>query len=419
MSTELQNQIIRQARKKFTAIAGAFSFGVFNDNFYKQAVLILAVAIGNTSMQGYALAVFTFPFLLFAAPAGWLSDRFAKRQVIISCKWLELAAMVLGAAGVMTDCWPLIFGMLAVMGFQATLFSPALNGSIPELYPADYVIRANAFLRMASTSAILLGIALAGMILDRPGYILGIEAGRYYVGVTVLGVALAGLFLSYGAPFKPPASVARSFPWSGPWHTLKSLREIARDKLLITGLAADVFIWFAGSIQILIINPLGIQQFQLSKTATSLLIVTQLVGIIIGGLASSKLVTPERWHRFLPASGIGMGLILILTAAVPILPPALILPALYSAIALTGLFGGLFLIPVESFLQIRADPTKKGEVWATANFAVFTGILLSGPLSNVMNACWAPTSSLGIIGVFTLAVSLALWFVFRRIDWSS
>lgn len=416
MSTELHIQVIRQARKKFIAIIGAFSFGVFNDNFYKQAVMVLAVAIGETSMQGYALTTFTLPFLLFAAPAGWLSDRFAKRQVIISCKWLELLAMILGAIGVMTDCWPLVFGMLAVMGFQATLFSPALNGSIPELYPADYVIRANAMLRMASTSSIILGVALAGVVLDRPGHILGMDAGRYYVGTGVLGVALAGLLFSFWAPHKAPAGAIRPFPWSGPWHTLKSLREIARDKLLTTGLAADVFIWFAGSIQILIINPLGLRQFQLSKTATSFLIVTQLVGIVIGGLVSSKVVTPERWHRFLPAAGVGMGLVLLLTAAVPLLPPALILPALYFAIAMTGLFGGLFLIPVESFLQIRADPTKKGEVWATANFAVFTGILLSGPLSNLMNAGWLPTSSLGIIGVFTLAVSLALWFVFRRVN---
>lgn len=414
MPSEPEIQLIREARRKFAAMAGAFSLGVFNDNFYKQAVLILAVAMGHTSMQGYALAVFTFPFLLFAALAGWLSDRFSKRRVIVSCKWLELLAMVLGAAGVLTDCWPLIFGMLAVMGFQATLFSPALNGSIPELYPAGYVLRANALLRMASTSAILLGIALSGIILDRPGSVWGVEAGRYYVGAAVLLTALAGLLLAYGAPFKPPACASRPFPWAGPWDTLKSLRAILRDRLLAIGLAANIFIWFAGSLQILIVNPLGIQQFQLSKTATSFLIVTQLVGIVIGGLLSPRLVTPERWHRILPPSGIGMGLAMLAMAVLPLLPPGVILPALYGAIAVTGIFGGMFLIPIESFLQIRADPTKKGEVWATANFAVFAGILLSGPLSNVMHAAWRPTTSMGVIGLFTLALSLVLWLVFRH-----
>jgi hypothetical protein len=177
-----------------------------------------------------------------------------------------------------------------------------------------------------------------------------------------------------------------------------------------------MFIWFTGSIQILVINPLGIEQLHLSKTVTSLLLVTQLVGIGVGGLISSKLVVPERWHRVLPPAGIGLGAVLIAMAAVPLLPPKLILPAVFAGVAATGVFGGLFLIPVESFLQIRADPTKKGEVWATANFAVLGGILLSGPLSNLMNAWLPPTVSLGYIGVFTYGISAALWFVFRRLE---
>ena len=55
----------------FPSMAGAYFLGVFNDNFYKQAVLMLAVAAGHNAMQGYALAVFTLPFVLLAAPAGW------------------------------------------------------------------------------------------------------------------------------------------------------------------------------------------------------------------------------------------------------------------------------------------------------------------------------------------------------------
>ena len=49
--------------------------------------------------------------------------------------------------------------MLVIMGFQATLFSPALNGALPELYPASCVPRANAVLRMLVTFAILADVA--------------------------------------------------------------------------------------------------------------------------------------------------------------------------------------------------------------------------------------------------------------------
>ncbi len=419
MNSTCPHQNARRARRSFTAMAGAYSCGVFNDNFYKQAALILAVAAGQTSLQGYALAVFTLPFILAAAPAGWLADHFAKRQVIIACKWLELLAMLLGAAGMLLDSWPLIFGMLAVMGLQATLFSPALNGSIPELYPPAEIIRANAILRTASTTAILLGVALSGVALDCPGLAWGVARGRWCVGLSVLALALLGLAFSYGMQRHPPLRTNRPFPWSGPWHTWQSLRQIARDKYLSLGLSADVLLWFMGALQILIINPLGINQFSLSKTATSLLIVTQLAGIAAGGFASAKLVTPTRWQRLLLPAGGGMALTMMLIAGIPYLPANWSLPILYSALALVGFWAGLFLIPVESFLQLRADPQRKGEVWASANFVVFAGILLAGPLSNIINLLWQPTSAMGVIGVGMLAACLALHGAFRRLERSS
>ena len=46
---------IRKARRKFAAMACTYFLGVFNDNFYKQAALVLAVAGGRASFQGYAL----------------------------------------------------------------------------------------------------------------------------------------------------------------------------------------------------------------------------------------------------------------------------------------------------------------------------------------------------------------------------
>ena len=94
------SEILRHARGKFACIASAYGLGVFNDNFFKQAALVLFVAAGRNDMQGYALTVFTLPFILFAAPAGWCADRFMISHVVISGKWLALGAMLIGAVGI-------------------------------------------------------------------------------------------------------------------------------------------------------------------------------------------------------------------------------------------------------------------------------------------------------------------------------
>lgn len=416
MNDQAPPRSITVARRSFLAMAGAYTLGVFNDNFYKQAVLVLAVSIGRVELQGYAAALFTLPLVVLAAPAGWLADRFPKRRVVIGAKWLELAAMLFGAVGVCLGHWPLIFVMLVIMGSQATIFSPALNGYIPELYPESYVPKANAILRMLVTAAILSGIALAGVALDCPGVgWRNIPVGQWIVAGAVLGVAVVGLAISYGVPWRPAAAPATPFPWYGPLDSVRKLWTIRRDTLLATVILADVYIWSMGSLQVLMLNPLGIQQLGLSKTLTSALIAVELAGIAVGGVVSSRLIDRIPWRPVVLAASVVFTLLLLAMALVPFLPAPWQLPAVFWLIAGVGVAGGFFLIPVESLIQIRSAAGEKGTVWATTNFAVFFGVLLSAPLANLFNTVCRPTTGFGITGLLALAATAWFWRRFRRI----
>ena len=64
----------------------------------------------------------------------------------------------------------------------------------------------------------------------------------------------------------------------------------------------NVFVWFIGSVEILVINTLGRKQFHLSASMTSGLIVSQLLGIGLGGLLVMHRVEARRWYRVLPAA---------------------------------------------------------------------------------------------------------------------
>jgi len=362
---------IRRARGKFIAMAATYSLGVFDDNFFKQAAMLMALDVGRKELQGYATVIFALPYLIFAAYAGWMADRFSKRRVVIGAKFLELAAMICGAIGICTTSWPLILLMVGLMGLQSCLFSPSLNGSIPELYPASYVTTANAYLKVAVTAAILAGFAMAGFALDLDGTTLGgVPRGQVAVAGAVLLVAGLGVAGSFGVPQRAAADPKARFPWAGPFCTLGELNTIRKDRLLATVIGANSFIWFAGALEIPLINLLGKAQLGVSKSITSGLVVSQLVGLAAGGLLSSRLARGERWHRALPPTGLIMGGLMIAMATLTSLPAPARLGTAFVLLFGIGMGGGIFMIPCEAFIQVRPAAREKGKVIAAAKRAV-------------------------------------------------
>jgi len=399
-TTSLRRQV-RQARGKFAAMAASYSLGVFNDQFYKEAAMLLAVSAGKSYLQNVALAVFTLPYLIAAAPAGWLADRFPKRTIVIAAKALEVAAMGVGAVGILTGSWPMILTMVATMGLQSAIFSPSLNGSIPELYPPAYVPVANGVLKMVVTAMILLGVASAGYVLD--------WRGRPAIAVGALAVALVGLVASFGVPRRPAAAPGARFPWTGPAKTFRVLASTRKDPMLAVTIAADAFVWCLGAVQLLLINVLAIEELGYTKSRASSLKAAELLGVAVGGLVAGKILSGRRWFRVLAPAATIMGVSLLLVPAAARMPTGARFACLLGLFCGAGLGGGLFMIPCESFIQVRPAADRKGEVIAAANFVVFAGILLATPVTQGLYAAMPHSASFAVLGGISLAVAVALW----------
>ncbi len=401
-------------------MAGTYSLGVFNDNFFKQAVIILAVYWMRETgedmswVKGLAAAFFAVPYVLFAAYAGYLADRFSKRNIIIGAKIWELAAMLCGAVGICTGSWTLMLGMVFMMGFQSAVFGPALNGSIPELYPASYVTTANAILKGAVTVSILLGIVLAGYVLKIEWVLAGIKLDRLTVACIAVGVSVAGVLASLAVPRRPAADPHARFPRTGPAITFNELREIHRDPLLGKIVWAAVFVWFVGSLQILIISVLGERQLGVDEAVTSNLMFAELVGIAIGGGIAVKLAKGPKWHRVLAPTALALGLLALAMPIITVLPVASRVWFAAGLLLLTGTAGGMFMIPCESFIQVRPAAEKKGAVIAASNCAVFCGIILSGLLDFSLGDKITPSTFFAATAAVSLPASWLLWRSLRK-----
>ena len=408
-----QHEHIRWARKRFVAMALTYFLGVFNDNFFKQAVLLLAVGLGLNQIQGSATELFSLPFILFSAWGGWMADRFAKKRVVIGVKFLELLAMLLGAYGIFTLNWTCVLAMVFLMGLQSTLFGPALNGSIPELYPSRYVSRANALLKLVTTVAILLGMALAGFALAWKGEVAALPLGRVIVAAVVVLTALLGVFASFGVYSRPASNRQARFPWAGPLNSMRDLLLLREDPLLLLAVVCDSFFYFISLIAVLVINTLGMQQLALDSARTSVLSVSLMVGVCLGSLVAARITSPSRWVHVLMPGAAGMGISLAGAGMFVGGGHHQFLPLLAFLLA-AGFFGGLFLIPVTTFIQVRPEAEVKGKIIAASNFASFSCMLLAGRIFPLLDRFFQPSSSMQLLGAVSALAGGVFWLITRK-----
>ncbi len=406
---------IRKARAKFLAMAATYCAGVLNDNFFRQTVLMLTVLASKTNLQAVATVLFNLPFILFAAPAGYCADRFSKRSVVIASKVLELIAMLIAAVGIYSLNWVLMMVTLFIMALQSTIFGPSLNGTIPELYPAEYVLTANGIIRMGTTGAMLAGTAMAGVVLGIPGEFRSAPLGRAAASAVVVVIAAVGLIVSFGIPRFPAASTDARFPRSGPLASIETLWNIRKDRLLLTAIAAEAYFWFAASLQILVINSLGLGQFRLSTSKTGAMSAVELIGVVIGSLLVVRIAKGVRWYRVLAPAAMLMAVCMLSVMLVPHLPGPTRSWVMILALGLAGVGGGMFLVPLSSFIQLRPSPDVKGRIIAVSYFAVFSSMLISGGVYYLFAVVRIkPTNCFGIEAVLTAIVAGWLFFTLPK-----
>ena len=172
--------------------------GAFNDNVFKQMVLLLCVAhVAATKATGdiwqpIAQAAFALPFILFSGYAGYLSDKYSKRTIVVLCKVAEIVVMLCGTAvlvqwdgdsqaGVTALCC-----VLFLMGTQSAFFGPAKYGILPEMLREHDLPTSNGLIQMTTFLAIIFGTVVAGFCMVRYSADLPVITG-ICVGIAVAG----------------------------------------------------------------------------------------------------------------------------------------------------------------------------------------------------------------------------------------
>lgn len=374
------------SEKSFWGITSTQFLGAFNDNVFKQVLLLLFVAVPSTSgaprdMQWLALLVFALPFVLFSGFAGFLSDRGGKRSVIFRCKIAEIVVMLAGTVGFVFYAQHghgmAVVGVLAAilfcMGAQSAFFGPGKYGILPELFSERDLPAANGIVLMTTFLAIILGSALAGVLKQYQGDRL------WVVGVVCIVIAIVGTLTSLLIRRVPPADPTMTFNLDAMVvpHAIREL--LRRDRELLKAAIVSCVFWMTAALVQPGVNALGKLQLGQNDARTSLLVTSISAGIAVGSLLAGWLSKNCVNWRLLRCGAAGVVLTLLLLAPTSGAENTHLLGywGSMAMLVLLGTFTGMFAVPLQVFLQSRPPAALKGRMIATQNLLNWVGIMAS------------------------------------------
>ena len=375
-----QSQFTLLGQRRFLPFFLTQALGAFNDNVFKNALVILityaTVGLTDADRHGYtnlAAGLFILPFFLFSATSGQLADKYDKARLAQIVKAMEVAIMLVAAAGFITHSIPLLLAMLFMMGLHSTIFGPLKYGILPQVLRNDELVGGNGLIEMATFLAILLGTVLGA-------YLIGLsEIGAMTVSIATVAFALLGLACSFFIP--RTASVAPDLkidwnPFTETWNNVKHLRNNRTVFLSCLGIS---WFWFFGSTYLTQLPSYAREVLGGDASLYTFLLMLFTVGAAIGSLLCERLSGHKVEIGLVPFGSIGMTIFGVdlyfahpAASAVHDLTWRAFLDTphawrLVADLVLMAAFSGFFIVPLFALIQSRTEASRRSRVIAANN----------------------------------------------------
>jgi acyl-[acyl-carrier-protein]-phospholipid O-acyltransferase/long-chain-fatty-acid--[acyl-carrier-protein] ligase len=292
-----------------------------------------------------------------------MADRFSKRSVMIGVKLGEIAIMLFATLALAWENQSLMLAGICLMGVHSTVFAPAKYGVMPEILPTSKLSAGNGILELLTFIGIILGTFAGGWLAETMVH------REMWSGLLLAGLAAVGLVASLGIakvpaadPGKPPNFNVIGEIWSN-LRIMKADRDLWRANWGNTG-----FYFVAALVQINL--ALYAQKvFHLQPTEQAWLQAALMLGIGVGSMLAGRLSRGHIEYGLIP---VGAGLMTV--AGIWLGWPGVSMSLFASALAMLGVGGGLFIVPVISVLAHRPSPQTKGAVQGAASWLSWVGV---------------------------------------------
>lgn len=378
--------------KRFAPLFLTQFLGAFNDNFLKNAIVILityrAVTVAGVppaQMVAAAGGIFILPFFLFSATAGQLADKTEKSLLIRWVKITEIGIMLFAGVGFVLELYELLLVALFFMGLHSTFFGPIKYSILPQHLAPEELVGGNALIESGTFLAILIGTIAGGVLILEP-------SGAWVVSIALTLVAIAGLWTSLPIPKAPAVDPGLTVQWNPIAPTVEILALTRKTRSVFLSILGISWFWFFGGAMLSLFPAFCKDVLGAEPSVVTLFLSIFSVGIGVGSLLCERLsrhqlelglvplgsigisaFTADLFFAGTPAASQGMGVFDFIRDPVGL--------RITTDLFLLSIFSGFFIVPLYTLMQERSEVSHRSRIIAGNNilnalFMVGSAILL-------------------------------------------
>ena len=367
-----RSQFALLAERRFAPFFWTQFFGAFNNNLLKNALVVMLTyqtarfagegsafsGLESGVLVNLAAGLFILPFVLFSATAGQIADKYDKSSLIRAAKGFEILVMALAGLGFVTASLGLLLTALFLAGLQSSLFGPIKYSILPQMLRDAEIVGGNALVESGTFVAILAG-TLAG------GYLASLAAGAAAAAVGGVAVALAGFAACWFIPRTGAADPALTIDPNPVRETWRNFEAIRANPVVYRSILGISWFWLYGALFLSQFPDFAKNVLHGGESSVTALLAIFSVGVGLGSLACERLSGRKVEIGLVPFGSIGMTLFGadLYFASTGQLQPMRV----YADLLLSGVFGGLYIVPLYALIQTRTPKSHVSRVVAGNN----------------------------------------------------
>ncbi|ANB91271.1 acyltransferase [Moraxella ovis] len=377
--------------RRFSAMFFTQFLGAFNDNVFKQALILILTYVAAAKMgmeisllNNLAALLFILPYFLFSALAGQIADKYEKSKLTQGVKLLEICIMALAAIGFWFELYWLLFVALFLMGTQSTFFGPIKYGYLPEAMRKDELVGANGLFQTGTSLAILTGMMAAGVLTQ-------LDHSTLWLIVSTLFVAILGYIASRHLPKTTPQAKDLAINWNIFSTSFDIIKYLYSLPLLFFVIISNSWFWFYGATFLTQTPEFSKVILHGDESVVILLLTLFSMGTALGSLLCKTLTKNQVSLKLLPIGILGLSVFAIdlylslssITIQAPSTPYGI--SALmdmdgtwrvFADLFFLGFAGGVYIVPMYAFMQAYAPVSHRSRVVGANN--IFNAIFMVG-----------------------------------------